>query len=354
MVDFAGWAMPVQYESIVTEHHATRQAAGLFDVSHMGRFRFDGAGSAALLDGIVTRRVADLRPGQIRYALVTNAQGGVLDDVLVYCLEDPDGTPFHWMVVNASNREKIIRWIQPHLSGSDDVQLTDCTTETAMIAIQGPLAHQLAGSLGVVDSASWKYYTGRLVEVVGHRAIVSRTGYTGEDGVELIVPSEGAEEIWQALIDKGSADGVRAAGLGARDTLRLEAAMPLYGHELTEGNNPFQAGLKFAVNLQGRQFIGSDALRELSQDAAQPRRIGLMLSGRRAARQHYAVLSAGSQVGEVTSGTFSPTLEQPIAMAYVAPEHSEPGGELEVDVRGTVVKARVVKLPFYTRPSPTT
>jgi len=351
MVDFAGWSMPVQYGSIVAEHQATRQAAGLFDVSHMGRLRLDGSGAAAFLDRLLTRKVVGMAPGKIRYSLVCNESGGILDDVLVYHLQEHTDGLFHLLVVNASNREKIIAWLKSHLKSSDDVKLTDRTRETAMIAVQGPRALQCVEPLVGHDVGGLAYYTGTESSICGHPGIVSRTGYTGEDGCELIVPAAAAVEVWEKVLAHGKDAAASAVGLGARDTLRLEAAMPLYGHELTEQINPIQAGLSFAVNLEGRDFVGRAAIGAAKQNKQQPVRVGLELGGRRAAREHYAVLSDSKPIGEVTSGTFSPTLQKPIAMAYVPPQFAETGAELTIDIRGSAEPARVVKLPFYTRPS---
>ncbi len=215
LVDFAGWSMPVHYGSIVAEHQATRTAAGLFDVSHMGRLKFTGTAAAAFLDGLVTRRIVDMAPGQVRYGLVTNDDGGVLDDVLVYRLADPSGRTYHLMVVNASNRGKILDWISPRLPNSADLELTDVTTTTAMIAVQGPLAIQFAQPHLKVDLAGMKYYTGVETVIAGQPAIVSRTGYTGEDGCELILPAGGAVAIWNSVLAAGESRGARAVGLGA-------------------------------------------------------------------------------------------------------------------------------------------
>jgi aminomethyltransferase len=349
MVDFAGWSMPVQYGSIVTEHQATRQAAGLFDVSHMGRLRLDGAGAAAFLDRLLTRKVAGMGAGKIRYSLVCNESGGILDDVLAYHLRDGSGGSHHMLVVNASNREKILGWLNSHLQAGDDVKLNDRTVETAMIAVQGPQAIAFAQPLVDVDIAGLAYYTGTEATIGGQRGIVSRTGYTGEDGCELIVPATAAVAVWEQVLANGKEGGAMAVGLGARDTLRLEAAMPLYGHELTEQINPIQAGLGFAVNLEGREFVGRDAIVAAKQNSELPVRVGLTLAGKRAAREHYPVLSDGQKIGEVTSGTFSPTQQQPIAMVYVPPQYAAIGTELAVDIRGSAEPARVVKLPFYTR-----
>ena len=350
MVDFAGWSMPVQYGSIVEEHQATRRAAGLFDVSHMGRLRFDGPDAAALLDRLLTRKVVGMGPGTIRYSLVCNESGGILDDVLVYHLQEHAGSLYYLLVVNASNREKIVAWVQRQLQPSDDVQFRDQTIETAMIAVQGPAALRIVEPIVGADLGGLGYYTGVETTICGHIGVASRTGYTGEDGCELIVPATNALEVWEKILAHGQTSGAMAAGLGARDTLRLEAAMPLYGHELSEQIDPLTAGLAFAVNLEGRDFIGRGALLAAKQKADRPVRVGLEMAGRRVPREHYPVITAGQSIGEITSGTFSPTLQKAIAMAYVQPAHAALGTELSVDIRGTLEPARVVKLPFYSRP----
>jgi aminomethyltransferase len=351
MVDFAGWSMPVQYGSIVAEHQATRQRAGLFDVSHMGRLRVDGTGAAAFLDRLLTRKVAGMSPGRIRYSLVCNDGGGILDDILVYHLQEHGGGLYYLLVVNASNRRKISDWLSSHTRAGEDVSVRDRTLQTAMIAVQGPAAIRCVEPLVGTDVGGLSYYTGIETTICGHPSLVSRTGYTGEDGCELIVPSEAAVAVWEQVLAHGRDAGAAAVGLAARDTLRLEAGMPLYGHELSEQINPLQAGLGFAVDFGGREFIGRAALVAAGQDRSLPVRVGLSLSGRRAAREHYAVLAAGETIGEITSGTFSPTLQLPIAMAYVAPRYSPVGTELAVDIRGSAEPARIVKLPFYKRPA---
>jgi aminomethyltransferase len=368
MVDFAGWSMPVQYSSIVAEHTATRTAAGLFDISHMGRIRFDGADAAKFINSLVTRDLADLKPGGIRYALVTNDQGGVKDDVLVYHLQDAAGGSYYLLVVNASNRPKIVEWIDQRLAAckddsarradastlAGDVSYSDLTHEWAMIAVQGPAAVSLAQPLVDEDIAALKYYTGLETRIAGHGGIVSRTGYTGEDGVELIVGSGVVERIWASLLEAGRDRGVLPCGLGARDTLRLEAGMPLYGHELNEELNPLQAGLKFAVSLDKAPYPGREAMRQISNaraadDPSLPRLVGLELEGKRPAREGHPILAEGQRIGHVTSGTFSPTFQKPIAMGYVAPSHAKPGARLQVDIRGQLAAATVVRLPFYRR-----
>jgi aminomethyltransferase len=349
MVDFAGWSMPVLYGSIVGEHLATRQAAGLFDVSHMGRIRFEGPASERFLDSIVTRRVAGMQPGQIRYALVTNDAGGILDDVLVYHLRDARGASYHLMVVNASNRQKILDWLAAHRAA--DAEFHDLTADTAMIAVQGPRALEIARPLVSIDPAALDYYHGAESTIAGAPGIVSRTGYTGEDGVELIVPAGAAVKLWESLHAAAEQIGGAAAGLGARDTLRLEAGMPLYGHELDERTNPFQAGLAFAVQLKDRTFPGRDALEQLRDDKRLPVRAGWKRSGKRVPREGSAVVHDGREVGRVTSGTFSPTLNVPIAMGYVPAELAAPGTHVEIDLRGQREAAVTVKLPFYRRNS---
>ena len=352
MVDFAGWSMPVQYGSIVEEHTATRTAAGVFDISHMGRLRFDGPGAAGFLDRLLTRRVLGIEPGQIRYSLVTNESGGILDDVLVYHLQDPPESSYYLLVVNAGNRQKIVSWIEPHLADAQNVGFTDQTLSTAMIAVQGPGALKAAQSLLADRLDDLRYYQGSVTRIGNGPGVVSRTGYTGEDGCELIVPGESAVAVWQQVLAAGGSP----AGLGARDTLRLEAAMPLYGHELSEQIDPYTAGLGFAVQNKDRQYIGRAALlakKELLANKEQtdrPKRIGLSLSGRRVPRQGYNVYRADELVGQVTSGTFSPTLERPIAMAYV--RAAAANEELNIDIRGRHEPARVVELPFYRRPQP--
>lgn len=348
MVDFAGWLMPVQYSSIVEEHQATRRAIGLFDVSHMGRFRFTGSGAGAFLDRLLTRSVAGLSAGQVRYSLVTNESGGILDDVLIYRLTGHDGGDHYLLVVNASNREKIWNWIERQRPG-DSVRCEDITRTTAMLAVQGPRAIDAVREVTDFDPTTLKYYAAAETAVGGAGGIVGRTGYTGEDGWELILPAERAVAVWQAMLDAGNSAGARPAGLGSRDTLRLEAGMPLYGHELNESINPLQAGLKFAVDLEGREFPGRAALAQVAAAGGQPKRVGLRLAGKRVPREHYEVFSGGQRVGEISSGTFSPTFDCPIAMAYVEPACSAIGTAVEVDIRGKREPATVVKLPFYKR-----
>jgi len=342
--------MPVQYASIIEEHHQTRRSIGMFDVSHMGRLYFSGDGVDQFLDSMTTRRVAGVPCGKIRYSLMTNESGGILDDVLVYHLPDLAGQPFHLMVVNASNRDKIVRWITSRI-GDSGIQLHDRTTETAMIAVQGPKANQAVKQLSDIDPDSLDYYTGTTTKVCGVEAIVSRTGYTGEDGCEIIVDNRHANKIWSKVFALAQQVGGGASGLAARDTLRLEAGMPLYGHELNEETNPAQTDLKFAIQMKDRKFVGRSAILAARKDKSLPIRVGLELEGRRAAREDCQIFHGDQRVGVVTSGSYTPTLERSISMAYVDPEFTELGTELLVDIRGKSHSAKVVEVPFYKRPS---
>ncbi|MBN1912351.1 MAG: glycine cleavage system aminomethyltransferase GcvT [Pirellulales bacterium] len=360
MIDFAGWSMPVQYGSIMDEHNTTRSAVGITDISHMGRLRFEGPGAAVFLAELLTRRVADMALGQVRYSLVTNEAGGILDDVLVGYYHNSYGQPYYVLVVNASNRLKIVKWIQDHLSEErankpgEEILFTDVTSLWAMFAIQGPMSVELLQPLVDEDLAMMKYYRGAQAQILHPRAqrqggIVSRTGYTGEDGFELSVGATVATAVWEALLEQGKSLGVLPTGLGCRDTLRLEAGMPLYGHELSESINPIEAGLTFACHLVGYDFPGRDALLAIKDKPLSRVRIGLESTGRRVAREGAAILLNDQKIGEVTSGTFSPTLQRPIAMGYIGAEHAEVGREVLLDIRGRKESARIVELPFYSR-----
>lgn len=349
MVDFAGWSMPVQYGGIMDEHHQTRNSVGLFDVSHMGRLYFSGEGVDQFLDRLTTRRIAGVDCGRIRYSLMTNEQGGILDDVLVYHLPDAEGDPFHMMVVNASNRAKIVQWIEQNLDGTG-IEMKDRTVQTAMIAVQGPQANALVAGLANTNPDDMAYYTGTTAQMGEASVVLSRTGYTGEDGCEIICESGDALAIWESIMLKAKAIDGGASGLAARDTLRLEAGMPLYGHELSESINPAQADLKFAIQMKDRDFVGKQAILDARKDATLPVRVGLELEGRRAAREECEIFHHDAKVGVVTSGTYAPTLQKSLSMAYVNREAAEVGTEVVVDIRGKQHPARVVALPFYQRP----
>ena len=346
MVEFGGWDMPIQYTSIISEHHAVRRAAGLFDIAHMGRVKFTGPDAERFLNHVTTNDVRALQPGQIQYSLVTNDQGGVLDDILVYRFET-----FLLLVVNASNRIKILDWLEAHRSGFD-MTIEDLTTSWFMLAVQGPLAVQLLGPLVADPISEMIYYTGMETQVLGQPAIVTRTGYTGEDGFEVMLPATHAEALATTLLEAGKSQGVLPAGLGCRDTLRLEAAMPLYGHELNASIDPYTAGLAFAVKLDKGPFIGREALVQAKANPGRLKRVGLQLAIKRIAREGTDIYHAtGGKIGQVTSGTAAPTLDKSIAMAYVPQSFAAVGTPLEVDIRGQRVAAEVVKLPFYRRNS---
>jgi aminomethyltransferase len=345
MVDFAGWEMPVQYSSIVDEHMAVRTAVGLFDISHMGRLQFRGDSSQAFLNSVLTNDTARLKVGDIRYSLICGKDGGILDDVLVYRLPD------RWeLVVNASNREKIVSWLK-HCAGYAAVDFRDCTLTTGMIAVQGPRALTLVNEAAGLDLTSMKYYSAMEAQYLGTSGVISRTGYTGEDGFELVMPAPDAERIWLALLEHGAKYGIVPAGLGCRDTLRMESAMPLYGHELNETIDPLTAGLDFAVKFNKPEYPGKAALELIKSQGLKMARVGLLLEGRRIAREESPVQINGQDVGKVTSGTFSPTLQKVIAMAYVPVTSSSLGTVVQVNLRGTLVPATIVALPFYKRPA---
>jgi aminomethyltransferase len=343
MVDFAGWEMPVQYSSIVEEHNGVRSAVGLFDISHMGRLQFHGPTCEEFLNGVLTNDTSKLKIGDVRYSLICGNDGGILDDVLVYRLHD------RWeLVVNASNREKIVHWLK-HSAGFAGIEFQDCTLTTGMIAVQGPKALSLLNEVLGFDSSGMKYYSVKDATYLRTSGVISRTGYTGEDGFELVVPSADAERVWQTLMDAGANCGIVPAGLGCRDTLRLEAAMPLYGHELNESIDPLTAGLQFAVKFNKPEYTGKAALESIKAAGPEMVRVGLLLEGRRIAREESPVQINGREVGKVTSGTFSPTLQRVIAMAYVPVASSSLGTRVDVNLRGTLVPAEIVPLPFYKR-----
>ena len=337
LVPFAGYDMPVQYAGVIPEHKAVRSAAGLFDISHMARLSFAGADVLPLLERVFTNAVGTMKDGQVRYGLVCNDRGGIRDDVLVYRF-----TYGYAMVVNASNRAKIVGWLGEHAAGRD-VQVHDRTDATAMIAVQGPKAAETISGLFADEVSHLKYYFAAPTRYKDQPCVVSRTGYTGEDGFEVMLANELAIPLWEELVSRGAVP----CGLGARDTLRLEAAMPLYGHELNEDIDPIRAGLGWAVKSEKGEFIGRDAIKQSTPTEV---RIGLELDGKRAAREGSGIVTPdGRPVGTVTSGSYVPGLEKSIAMGYVERAQAVPGTRLAVDVRGTTIPAAVVPLPFYKR-----
>jgi len=353
MVDFAGWEMPILYAGIIEEHRQVRASGGMFDVSHMGRVRVSGRHARRLLERLCTRRVSDMQQGQCRYTLICNERGGVRDDVLVYRMDDDD----FLIVVNAANREKILAHIG-EIKGDLVADIADRTFETAMVAVQGPKVMDIIGKVSS-EIPTLKRYRFTVKNLMVMKLVVSRTGYTGEDGVEVILPAKMVGPAMKMLLQgAGGAEGViRPAGLGARDTLRMEAGMPLYGNELGEDIPALASGLTFAMNLdkaddeRGERFVGMDALRKQRDEGLPRRLLGLRIEGRRSARPHMAVKQGERQVGEITSACLSPTLDCPIAMAYVDAEASEPGTNLLIDTgKGATMTCETVELPFYKAP----
>jgi aminomethyltransferase len=350
-VDFAGWEMAMSYGSIIDEHHACRTGAAFFDVSHMGRVRFTGRHARRFLDRVCTRQVKGMERGMVRYSLVCNERGGVRDDVLVYCYEEDD----YMLVVNASNRLKLMDWFRGIKERENmTFSMEDVTASTAMAAIQGPKVIEMVGTMSR-EIPTLKRYRFAEKSLMVAKLTVSRTGYTGEDGVELVMGATVARFVLPMLLreKEGVAAAVRPAGLGARDTLRTEASMPLYGHEISEEIDPLSAGLGFAVKLDkggdagDPGFIGQEALQRISKEGTKHRLVGFEVEGRRAARQGMGIHRGGEHVGHVTSGCQSPTLDKVIAMGYVPTELSAEGTEFEIDLGKARTAARIVKMPFY-------
>jgi len=340
MVEFAGFSMPVQYSSIVDEHRAVRDAAGLFDVSHMGQIRLSGPEAVETADRLLTRPVDTLRPGRVRYALLCNESGGVVDDVTVYRIDDD--TLF--LCVNAANVEKDYRWVVRNASAAAGVR--DQSDEIGLLALQGPASAEILTRLASDGVRELRRYAFQHTPVAGREALVSRTGYTGSDGFELYVGSHDVEAVFEALLEAGAPLGMLPAGLGARDTLRLEAAMPLYGHELDDETSPLEAGLDRFVKLENRSFIGAEALRLAAERGLTRRLVGFVLEARGIARADYPVSRDGVEVGRVTSGAPSPTLGVSIGLAYVPTEIAAVGSRFDVVIRAKATPARVVETPF--------
>lgn len=343
MVEFVGWSMPVQYGGVLDEHRAVRQRAGLFDVSHMGEIRVAGPGAEAFLQRLTPNNVERLAPGRAHYSGLLNERGGYLDDLLVYRQGDEE----FLIVVNAANAESDFDWIRGH--ASDGVTVEDVSADYALLALQGPRALDILARLTDTELEEIRYYRFARGRVADRDAILSRTGYTGEDGFELYVAPDDAPAIWRRLLEAGEPEGLVPAGLGARDTLRLEAGMALYGHELDAKTTPWEAGLDWVVKLDTGDFIGRRALLEQQETGVARRLIGFEVEGRGIAREGHSVLVDGGPVGGVTSGTFSPTFEKALGMAYVPADIAEPGRQVEIEVRGRRLPARLVALPFYRR-----
>ncbi|MGH2614565.1 MAG: glycine cleavage system aminomethyltransferase GcvT [Thermomicrobiales bacterium] len=349
LVPFAGWLMPVQYTSIMEEHRAVRSAAGLFDLGHMGQVRVTGPGALQYLQSVTTNDVSVLGHGDAQYSLLPNDQGGVIDDIIVYRLPDEPG---YLVVVNAANREKDVAWLHAQRARlSDlDVEVVDVSDELGMVAIQGPRAERIVAALTSLDLSAIGPFQWQRAEIAGIPALVARTGYTGEDGFEFYVPQDSTSELWDHLMVAGRPFGLVPVGLGARDTLRLEARMPLYGNELADDISPLEAGLGWAVKLDKGSFVGRDAIAAIKEARPDRRTVGFQLTERAGSARHgYAVQLDGREIGVVTSGAHSPTLGTEIGLALIDSSAAGVGKPLQIVIRGRPVQAKQVKLPFYRR-----
>ena len=341
IVPFAGYLLPVQYKTgVIAEHMAVRTGCGLFDVSHMGEITCTGTDALKNLNHLLTNDFTAMYDGQARYSPMCNDEGGVVDDLIVYKIRDDH----YFIVVNASNKDKDFAWMKEHESG--DAVFTDISASVGQIALQGPKAHEILLKVAKEDVIPVKYYSCVVHgEAAGIECIISKTGYTGEDGYELYMAAEKAPKLWEALMEAGKDEGLIPCGLGARDTLRLEAAMPLYGHEMDDEITPLETGLGFAVKMKKEEFIGKEALLRKGEPAR--RRAGLKVTGRGIIREHEKVFADGKEIGITTSGTHCPYLGYPVAMALLDSGYIEPGTKVEAEVRGRMVAAEVVALPFY-------
>lgn len=346
LVPFAGWSMPVQYDSVLAEATNVRNRAGLFDLGHMGRVRIAGDGAEAFLSQLQTNDPAKIKPGAIRYALILDDKGLTQDDVLVYREPDDDG---FFMVINASNCERDLAIMADTARAFSDVEIVDLTEQLGMFAIQGPASQTIAQELTEIDLSAIRYYGWTRGVVAGVEVGLSRTGYTGEDGFEIYVSNDRTVEVWEAFMAAGEPHGLAATGLAARDILRLEAGMALYGHELDETTNPLEAGLSFAIKFT-HEFTGRAALEEIQSRGIERKLVGLTTESRRVPRQGYELHAGDRKLGVICSGGASPTLSTNIATAYVPADAAEPGTAVEFAVRDKREPATLTELPFYKRP----
>jgi aminomethyltransferase len=343
MVEFAGWDMPVQYSGVIEEHLAVRGRAGLFDVSHMGEVEVRGAGALDFCQTLTPNDLSRLKPGQAQYNLLLNEKGGTVDDIVVYPLK----ADHVFICVNASNTDKDFDWIARH--GGGKVKVENTSARYIQLALQGPLAEKILQRLTSSRLADLKTFYFFFGAVGGIESMVARTGYTGEDGFEIFCEAPDGEKLWDVLMKAGSEDGLRPAGLGARDTLRLERALPLYGHELDDATTPLEAGLDWVVKFSKGPFLGREPLLKQKEEGVRKKLVGLEMTDPGIARSHYPVFKGSERTGEVTSGTKAPTLGKAVALAYVRPEHAAVGDTVEVEIRERRAAARIVPLPFYRR-----
>lgn len=344
VVEFGGWEMPVQYSGIVDEHQAVRNAAGLFDISHMGEIEARGPGALAFLQHIATQDVATIGQGLSNYSLMCRPDGGIVDDIFIYHLPDR-----YMVVVNASNIDKDFAWMLDHVQGFN-VELSNVSDRTAMLALQGPQAEAIMIEAGVADAGTIPFHgvtSGTLLGSIP--ALIARTGYTGEDGFELFVDNDSVVRLWDGLLELGRAAGLRPCGLGARDSLRFEACLALYGHEIADDINPYEAKLGWVVKLDKGDFVGRAALQQIKQAGVHRKLAGFEVTGRGIARGGYAIRDLdGTPIGEVTTGMPAPSLGKNYGLGYVPTELAGPGNQFDVIVRDRPVRAQVVKTPFYT------
>ncbi|KMT20930.1 glycine cleavage system aminomethyltransferase GcvT [Clostridium cylindrosporum] len=345
IVEFAGWEMPIQYEGLVEEHTAVRTQAGIFDVSHMGEVDITGPDAQKFVDYLVTNDIAGLENTQIAYNLMCNENGGIVDDLLVYKYDENH----MYLVINAANIDKDVKWIEEKAKGFD-VKVENVSPEVAEIAIQGPEAQAILQKVSDVDLSTIKFfYFNDSVNVAGVKCLVSRTGYTGEDGFEVYTTNDAIEKVWNALLEAG-ADVLKPAGLGARDTLRFEAALPLYGNEMSDTISPLEAGLGFFVKLgKASDFIGKSVLVKQKEEGLKRKTIGFEMKERGIPRHGYDVVKDGKVIGAVATGYFSPTLQKTIGTALVEAEYAELGTEIEIQIRNKTAKAEVISKRFYTK-----
>jgi aminomethyltransferase len=341
IIPFAGYLMPLMYESITAEHLRVRNAVGLFDITHMGEFEVTGPGAKDFIQRLVTNDLNRLEINQAMYTCMCLENGGIVDDLLVYNLEDK-----LLLVVNAANIAKDFAHIRSYLPDKE-VNLRDISETVTLIAIQGPKTRDVFARLSDYPMENLKYYHADFGPVAGEKILISRTGYTGEDGLELYMPNDVAVRVWEAAYGAARDYGGGPIGLGARDSLRLEMKFALYGNDISEQTNPLEAGLGWVVKLDKGDFIGREAIARIKENGVKRKLIGFEIEGKVFPRQHYAILGNGAKIGEVTSGIFSPSLKKGIGMGYVPVEYAAPGCEFEVDIRGKNHPAKVVKTPFY-------
>lgn len=346
VIDFGGWAMPVQYTNVIEEHKATREKAGIFDICHMGEIEIRGPQALDLLQWVLSRNLGGQTIGQIKLSVMTNEQGGIIDDLTVYRL----GKDHYMVVTNAGTKDKDLAWIvnKRNEKGLSDAQVTDISDKTGKLDLQGPLSQKILQHIIAENLTGLKYYHAMNTTILNAPALVSRSGYTGEDGFEIYADSGKIGNIWDTLLEIGADDGLKPVGLGARDTLRLEAGMMLYGNDMDETITPLEVVYGWLTNLE-KDFMGSAVLRRLNQDGLTRKLVGFEMEDRGIARHGYKVFIEEKEVGEVTSGTFTPTLQKAIGLAFVPVSFSEPGTEISIRIRDHHAKARIVKLPFYKR-----